>query len=255
VCSILCLISEQHNTEIQENRKLWARKPLLQKLYSQFYREISQRIKQDISGRTVELGSGIGSIKKHIPHCITTDIFQNPWLDQVENAYRLSFKNGEVSNLILFDVWHHLRYPGTALKEFSRVLSPGGRVVIFDPAMGLVGRLVFGHFHHEPLGMSDVIEWDAPSGFSGERDYYAAQANASRVFGSRAFASQLKDWRVVEVKYFSGLAYVASGGFRGPQLYPQALLPCMNLVDGVFSNHRILASRMLVVLEPRISQA
>jgi SAM-dependent methyltransferase len=231
----VCLSPEQHNIEILENRKLWEKKPLLHKVYSHFYREIAQRLKPAVPGLIVELGSGMGNVKEYIPQCITTDIFPNPWLDRVENAYRLSFDKGEVGNLILFDVWHHLQYPGTALNEFSRILAPGGRVILFEPAMGLIGRFVFGHFHHEPLGLEDEIQWNAPDGFSGEAAYYAAQGNASRVFRSAAFKDQLRMWQIADIKYFSGLAYVASGGFRGPQLYP-------------------LASRMLVVLEQKTPQ-
>jgi SAM-dependent methyltransferase len=192
----------------------------------------------------------MGNVKEHIPQCITTDIFPNPWLDCVENAYDLSFEDGAIAHLILFDVWHHLQYPGKALRGFARVLAPGGKVIIFEPAMGLLGRFVFGCFHHEPLGLTDPIEWEAPSGFSGhECEYYAAQANASRVFGSAGFSGKLLDWRVVEIRYFTGLAYVASGGFRGPQLYPEALWPCLNRIDSALSRFPKLASRMLIVLE------
>jgi SAM-dependent methyltransferase len=248
------LSPEQHNIEILENRKLWEKKPLLHKVYSHFYREIAQRLKPAVPGLIVELGSGMGNVKEYIPQCITTDIFPNPWLDRVENAYRLSFDKGEVGNLILFDVWHHLQYPGTALNEFSRILAPGGRVILFEPAMGLIGRFVFGHFHHEPLGLEDEIQWNAPDGFSGEAAYYAAQGNASRVFRSAAFKDQLRMWRIADIKYFSGLAYVASGGFRGPQLYPEGLLPCLNLIDASLSRLPSLASRMLVVLEQKTPQ-
>jgi len=79
--------------------------------------------------------------------------------------------------------------------------------------------------------------------------YYAAVANASRVFGSGDFDDKFRGWRVLEIKYFSALAYVASGGFRGPQLYPAALLPCLNWMDSLLSTVPKLASRMLVVLE------
>ena len=241
---------EQHNIEILENRDLWEKKPLLRKVYSEFYRAITSRVNPAHPGLTVELGSGMGNIKQHIPQCITTDIFPNPWLDRVENAYHLSFGQGEVANLILFDVWHHLRYPGTALKEFARVLAPEGRIILFEPAMGLIGRFVFGHFHHEPLGLKDEIEFNAPDAFSElEPTYYAAQGNASRVFGSATFKDALRPWRITEIKYFPGLAYVASGGFRGPQLYPEKLLPLVNLIDSAFSRFPKLASRMLVVLE------
>src|SRR5580698_5232543 len=130
---------EQHNIEIHQNRQNWDRKPGLRGVYQSFYREIAARIRRDVDGRTVELGSGLGNIKTVLPECLTTDIFPNPWIDRVEDAYQLSFESGSVGNLILFDVWHHLQFPGTALREFKRVLARGGRVIIFDPAMGLIG--------------------------------------------------------------------------------------------------------------------
>lgn len=250
VTNIVPFSLEQHNVEILQNREFWEKKPLLRKVYAQFYREITRRVNPAIPGLIVELGSGMGNVKQHIPKCITTDIFPNPWLDRVENAYHLSFNEGEIGHLILFDVWHHLKYPGTVLKEFSRVLAPGGRIIIFEPAMGHIGRFVFGRFHHEPLRLEEEIEWHAPESFSrDDPGYYAAQGNASRIFGSAAFEDNLRMWRITEIARFPGLAYVASGGFRGPQLYPEALWPLLNLIDSALSNFPALASRMLVVLE------
>jgi len=241
---------EQHNIEIHENRRHWERKPLLREVYAQFGREIAKRVDHTQPGLIVELGSGMGNIKQHLPDCITTDVFPNPWLDRVENAYELAFADGAVGHLILFDVWHHLEYPGTALREFYRVLNERGKVIIFDPAMGILGRFVFGSFHHEPLGLDLEIQWEAPDSFSRRSPgYYAAQGNASRIFGSGAFQEQLCSWRVAEVAYFSALAYLGSGGFRGPQLYPIAALPLLNRLDSFLSRFPILSSRMLVVLE------
>jgi SAM-dependent methyltransferase len=241
---------EQHNVEIHENRRHWERKPLLRKVYAQFGREIAKRVDHTQPGLIVELGSGMGNIKQHLPGCITTDVFPNPWLDRVENAYDLAFADGSVSHMVLFDVWHHLEYPGTALREFYRVLTGHGKVIIFDPAMGVLGRFVFGNFHHEPLGLNDKIRWEAPESSSRHSPgYYAAQGNASRVFGSTAFQERLRSWRVAEVAYFSALAYLGSGGLRGPQLYPMSALPLLNRVDSFLSRFPILASRMLVVLE------
>src|SRR5450432_4271355 len=157
--------ASQHNVEIASNRLKWQKKKLLQSVYRNFYSEISQRLRRGLSGQIVELGSGMGNIKDVIPECVTTDLFPNPWLDRQENAYRLSFADGSVSNLILFDVWHHLRYPATALAEFRRVVAKGGRVIVFDPAISWTGRLIYGLFHHEPVGMDLPFTWDAPVGF------------------------------------------------------------------------------------------
>jgi SAM-dependent methyltransferase len=241
---------EQHNREIHENFAYWRKKPLLRRIYGEFHREIAARINPSIPGIVVELGSGMGAIKKFIPECITTDVFFNPWLDAVENAYALTFRDTSVGHLILFDVWHHLEFPGTALREFHRVLQPGCRLIIFDPAMVLFCRIVFGLFHHEPLALRDPIAWEAPDSFAANTHrYYAAQGNASRIFSGDTFRDRLKAWSILEIKYFSGLAYLASGGLRGPQLYPESLLPILQGFDRILSRVPFLASRMLVVLE------
>jgi SAM-dependent methyltransferase len=243
----------QHNIEIHANTLHWQRKPLLRKIYREFYGEIASLVRRDIAGVTVEIGSGIGNLKTVIPDALATDIFPNPWLDRIENAYALNFPDDSVANLILFDVWHHLEYPGTALAEFHRVLAKGGRLIIFDPGMGLLGRLIYGCFHHEPLLLDKEIQWRAPAGFSPEAmSYYAAQGNAHRVFVKQEFASKLEAWNIVMKKQFAALAYVASGGFRGPQLYPEQLHGAVKLLDHVADlAPGLFATRLLVALEKR----
>jgi SAM-dependent methyltransferase len=243
---------DQHQREIEENREHWRRKPLLRRVYAQFYRDIAARIKPEHRGLIIELGSGMGNVKEHIPDCITTDVFPNPWLDRVENAYGLTFGDQTVGHLILFDVWHHIRYPGEALREFSRVLAHHGRIVIFDHAMGFLGKYVVGAFHHEPLGLENDIEWTAGEDFRPDNaGYYAAQGNASRIFTGEKFKAGLGEWEITEIKYYSGLAYLGTGGFRGPQLYPTALLPFFNSIDSVLSKFPSLSSRMLLVLDKK----
>ena len=148
--------------------------------------------------KIVELGSGLGNIHEVIPNCLRTDLFPNPWIDQIENAYQLSFADESVSDLILTDVFHHLKYPGTALKEFSRVLRKGGRVIMLEPCMSALGLLVYGILHDEPIAVTKEIEWDAPEDWSPEQiDYYAAQGNASRIFLGKRFRHKLGDWQKI----------------------------------------------------------
>lgn len=245
VCSL-----QQHNVEIHANRQRWEKKAVLRQVYAGFHAKILQSLRRDLPGPTVELGSGLGQIKQVIPNCITTDILPNPWLDQTENAYQLSFADRSVANLILFDVWHHLRHPGTALAELRRVLIPGGRLVIFDPCMSLLGLVVYGLCHHEPLGLRDRIDWSAPADFCPENpDYYAAAGNAWRAF-CRSPGADLTGWRRVETKRSAALSYVATGGFRAPQLYPAALLPLLQRMDAVLDFlPALFATRVLVTLE------
>ena len=239
------------NLEIHRNRARWDAKPVLRLAYLDFYRLLSSRLRRDLGGEVVELGSGIGMIKEVIPDCVTTDIFDNPWIERVENAYRLGFPDASVSNLILFDVFHHLRYPGDALREFNRVLVPSGRVLIFEPAVSCLGRVVYGLAHPEPLGLSKPIQWHRPGTDSPEQDgYYAAQGNASRIFSGAGAGRLEPDWRIIEITRLSAISYVAGGGFSRLQLYPLRAYALMKRLDTWCDRFPdLFATRMLVVLE------
>lgn len=239
-----------HNELIDKNHKLWKQKPLLRTVYKDLY-QIMDCYRSRLRGKTVELGSGLGSITDVIPDCIRTDLFPYPWIDQVENAYQLSFENDSLANLIMVDVFHHLRYPGMALKEFQRVLCNGGRVIMMEPGLGLLGHIVYGVFHIEPVGWKTEITWTAPEGWqSHDMDYYAAQGNATRIFVRKQFADKLTEWKIIEVKQIAALAYAASGGYSGPQLYPIVLYPFVKFMERILQFFpSLFATRLLIVLE------
>ena len=251
--SVVSSDAEQHNREIHENRKAWARKPVLRRAYAELYRTICENIEPSIQGSKVELGSGMSNIRDHLPECITTDLFPNPWLDRVENAYQLSFSDSSVGHLILFDVWHHLEHPANALAEFRRVLVPRGRVIILEPAMSVVGRLVYGNCHHEPLGFNTPLS-DQLADLSGPDStrYFAAQSSSHRIFVRRELPGLLDGWEIRTIRPITSFAYLGSGGFRGPQLYPQAFYQLVKLVDGILGlAPSLFAARLLVCISKK----
>lgn len=240
-----------HQDLINKNHELWNRKPILRSAYMDMYRLAANQLSSLPDSKIVELGSGMGHIREVIPNAIRTELFPYPWIDQIENAYQLSFADESVSDLILTDVFHHLRYPGTALKEFSRVLCKGGRVIMLEPCMSALGLLVYGVLHDEPIAVTKEIEWEASLGWSPKQiDYYAAQGNASRVFLKKRFRHKLAGWQTIETRRLSAIAYAASGGFSKPQLYPTAALPFIKKLEKVLDLFPILfATRLLVILE------
>ena len=240
-----------HQDLIDKNQEYWNRKPLLRALYGDFYRLISNHLSGLSDSKIAELGSGLGNIHDVIPECIRTDLFPNPWIDQIENAYKLSFADESVSDLILTDVFHHLKYPGTALKELSRVLRQGGKVIMLEPCISALGLIVYGALHDEPIAITKKIEWFAPESWKPENiDFYAAQGNATRIFVSNKFHANLKNWKRIQTIRLSAIAYAASGGYSKPQLYPTALLPFIKKLEKVLDLFPILyATRLLVILE------
>jgi SAM-dependent methyltransferase len=245
---------DRFNEEIQRNLKLWREKPVLKRVYRTFHETIARQLPDLPRGLVVELGSGAADITKVIPGCMRTDIFSNPWISRLENAYDLSFPDASVSALILFDVFHHLRYPGAALREFHRVLSPTGRVIIFEPCISLLGLFIYGMFHDEPVALKQPIQWEAPESWSpANLDYYAAQGNATRIFMHREIRIADFGWRVLTIKRLSAISYVASGGYSKPQMYPDKAFPLMRLIDKMCDlSPGIFATRLLVVLEKTV---
>lgn len=241
---------DQHNVEIDENRIHWESKKPLRLAYGQFYAAVAGEILHGLHGLKLEIGSGMGNIKQFIPDCITSDIFPNPWLDRMENAYALSFADHSISHLILFDVWHHLEYPANALREARRVLVPGGRIILMEPAMSVIGRLIYGSCHHEPLGFDKRFNAvPVELGESERKRYFAAQSSADRIFLKRELPGLLNGWNVDCIKKITSFAYLGSGGFRGPRLYPDFAISAVRLADSVLGlMPAVFAARLLIVL-------
>jgi SAM-dependent methyltransferase len=224
---------EQHQIEIEQNLAKWRNKPLLQKIYAGFYEKILQHIDANAAGAIVEIGSGIGNLKAHLPHAICTDLFPNPWLDLVCDGYELPFVDRSVSHMVLFDVFHHLRCPRAFLHEARRVLTANGRIILFEPFISMASFPVYGLLHHEP------VAWKSPINFAGEyprpRDYYAAQGNATRLFFRNEPTDWLAGWNVAHAEAFSAFSYLLSGGYSKPTMYPAAMLGAMRGLDRMLS--------------------
>ena len=244
------LTKNQHLIEIRRNQEAWQKKTVLQQTYAVLYDLICAQV-SSVEGPILELGSGIGALKEFLPNCVTTDIFPNPWLDRVENPYGLSFADASISNLILFDVFHHLQWPGSALQEFARVIRQHGRVILMEPGFGLLGKFVYRNFHHEPLGLDQPISWNRPVALGDSAgSYYAAQANAWRLFRLDEDVGRLPEWKTISVRPLAAMSYVASGGFSRPSLYPSFLFPFVRACDRVADLlPSVFATRLLVVLE------
>jgi len=239
---------EQHQKEIEQNLRAWNSKPLLQEIYAGFYRRILALIEPAIPGRIVEIGSGIGNLKAHLPQVVTTDLFPNPWLDLVCDAYRLPFPDASLSHLVLFDVFHHLRAPDAFLKEARRALTPSGRVILFEPYISFSSLPIYGLLHHEPVGWRKPIDRaDSPP----LNDYYAAQGNATRLFFRKEVAGWPEGWTIFHAEAFSCFHYLLSGGYSKPSLYPPRLVAALRKMDAVLSRWPgVFGGRCLVGLRP-----
>jgi SAM-dependent methyltransferase len=169
----------------------------------------------------------------------------------VESIYGLNLVDGSVSNLILFDVWHHLEHPANALAEARRVLVPRGRLILMEPAMSVCGRMVYGRCHHEPVGFgipfsTRIADMTKPD----SNRYFAAQSSAHRIFKNRELPALLEGWKMESIQQITSFAYWGTGGFSGPRLYPDLFYPVIHGLDkmlGFFPS--LFSARLLITLK------
>lgn len=232
-------------------REVWRRKPALRAVYHDIYRRLAAACRP---GRTLEVGGGSGNFKDFAPDVVATDVQAAPWLDLVCDAHALPFAAGAFDNIVAFDVLHHLHWPRHFISESQRILRPGGRLLMVEPAITPVSWVFYNYFHDEPvdLGADPLIEGPPER----ERDPYDAnQAIATLLFDRRraAFEAAFPDIRVKTRQWFSLFAYPLTGGFRRWSLIPAALVGPLLRLEAVLAPAlgRLMGFRLLLVLERR----
>jgi SAM-dependent methyltransferase len=243
------VVKREQALTLSDFRMLWDSKPVLRGVYQDYYQRIGFWIRGE---PTVELGAGAANLKESLPQLIASDIVPSPWLDLTLDAQALPFPNHSVSNLVGVDVLHHVEFPGEFLAEVERVLKPGGRVILVEPAITPVSWLVFKLAHPEPVDLRvNSLKRGRPG--SGRHPMDSNQAIPTLLVGrDRArLERQFPRLRVACVKRLSLVAYPLSGGFRPWCLLPLALVKPILRVERWISPvlGRIMGFRLLLVLE------
>ena len=235
------------------HRAHWEKKKTVRLLYRDFHRQLLDACPD---GRVLDIGSGTAHIKEFRPDIVSTDILSFPGIDAVADAHRLPFADKSFAGVVMLDVLHHLERPIEFLQEASRVLRPGGRLAMMEPAMTPLARGIYERFHEEPVDMK--ADPFAPVVIDPNRDPFDAnQAIPSLLFATEPARRRLEETipslGVRSVDWLSLFAYPMSGGFRKWSLIPAAAVGPMLAFERRLPKalKRRLAFRMMVVLERR----
>lgn len=233
------------------HRDRWKTKKSIRLLYRDFHRQLLESCPE---GTVLDIGGGTAHIKESRRNIVSADILRFPGIDVVADAHQLPFADGVFAGAVMLDVLHHLERPIDFLKEASRVLKPGGRLVMMEPAMTTLARRFYHHFHEEPVEMD--ADPFAPVSINPNRDPFDSnQAIPSLLFATAAARQRVEETipslRVQSVRWLSYLAYPLSGGFQKWSLIPAALVRPVLAVEAKMPEAvgRHFAFRMLVVVE------
>ncbi len=139
----------------EAHRQAWAANPALRALYQRWYGPgagpVAGSARWGGGSRSVP---GRGCAQQLIPELELSDVVQAPWHAHQLAAEALPFGEGQVGALVLFDVLHHLRSPARFLAEATRVLAPGGRVVLCEPYVSPLSFPIYRFLHEEGCDLS-----------------------------------------------------------------------------------------------------
>jgi SAM-dependent methyltransferase len=207
--------------------KIIQRKPFLRLIYSEIYEGFKRQVPLRADAKVVELGSGGGFIKEVIPNAITSDIRSVPGLDMHFSALSMPFPSNSLDALLMFDVFHHMPDVERFLREASRCLKPGGKILMVEPANTLWGRFIYGCFHHEPFSPTAGWRLDAcgpMSSANGALPWIVFKRDLD------TFQTHFPDLHLRRLRPFMPFRYILSGGVSMRQLMPSITYP---LVKGV----------------------
>lgn len=232
-------------------RGTWQNKAVLRAVYGDYYRRMVKHLNP---GPTLELGAGSGQLRDYLEDVVLTDIQTAPWLDAAADAQALPFRTGCFENIFMLDVLHHVEDPPRFFAEAARVLKPGGRLVMLEPAITPLSGVFYRYLHPEPVDMGQD-PFASPAANPRRSPYDANQAIPTLYFRRHRakFEHHFPDFRLVMVRNLSLFAYPLSGGYRRWSLVPAFLVrPLLLVEDGLLTLlGPAMAFRLFVLLERR----
>ncbi len=132
-----------------------------------YYGWIVEIFRPWVTGRTMEIGTGIGTISRQIfdhaeelilvepsshltaliPDSITKDPKVSIYNEMLE-THLPQVADGYCDTIIMVNVLEHIEDDGTALESLYRVLKPGGHLLLFVPALQILFSELDRHHGH-----------------------------------------------------------------------------------------------------------
>jgi SAM-dependent methyltransferase len=215
---------------LEEHRRLWAAKPVLQDVYAVWFDAILGALGE--SGSVLEIGAGPGFLSAHARRrprrlaWVAADIVPAPWNELSADATRLPFRGASFDGIAAIDLMHHLGRPAAFFEEARRVLRPGGRVVAVEPWVTPLSFPVYRWLHQE--GCRPRLDPWEPFGEPTADGKDPFEGDAAVVW-SLVRKTGAARWRELgfappRVTVLNGFAYLPTLGFRPGSLVPRSLL-------------------------------
>jgi SAM-dependent methyltransferase len=208
-------IDDPATTELR--KQIIASKPFLKAIYDEWYRTLADEL-PEINGKVLELGSGGGYCSQFIPELITSEAFPCSTVRLVADAQRLPFADGTLRAIVMTNVMHHLPNVREFLKEATRCLRSGGKILMIEPWVTSWSKFVYTRLHHEPFEPNSA-EWTFPpqgplSGANIAMPWIVFERDRAK------FEAEFPELSVEKIRPLMPFRYLVSGGVAMRNLMP-----------------------------------
>lgn len=90
--------------------------------------------------------------------CVGDDNWDYADIDIVSSAYAIPVETGKFDAILCIQVFEHLDAPEDALREFSRILRPGGRIYLSAPLLAGEHQQPYDFFRYTRYGYAKLAE-------------------------------------------------------------------------------------------------
>lgn len=222
-----------------------------QKLYEHQFVNVS-----DIDHKCVlEIGSGTSPLRKFHPGVLTSDVLDLDYLDFVFDCHEINqvseIADGSLDFITLTNVLHHLRDPLLFLNRAATKLKPGGKIILTEPYFSTLSSLIYKYLHHEPVvfDLHEPLLSEVTGRLASANQalphliFFSPKKWSDRLLGNYRFSKR-------QVRYFTSIAYMATGGISRKLPVPKFLYRAYFALDLLASQlaPKLFASFFTIVL-------
>lgn len=206
------------------------------------YEWMNRFIESDWEG--VELGCGAGLSRGFIrsKRLVLTDHADYDWLDVKRvDALHTPFEDASFDFAMSVNVIHHLAHPLRFFTEMSRILRPGGRLIVQDVHCSIFLRMALRLQRHEGYDYNVDVFDDSVICTDPEDEWAGNNAIVDLLLQDKArLLRSTPQLKLIHEGYSEFLTLLNSGGVVAKSAYIPLPMPVMGVVDRI---DRVLTKR------------
>ena len=191
--------------------------------------------------KIIEVGSGTGCIqlilKKKI---ILTDLIKYPWINKKINMTRMNLEKKYLNKVDIFIVnqtLHHCPNPAKTLKKMSQYLKKDGLILINEPEISIIYRVILYILKDEPWSLKTNIFNSKKNIFRSNNPWMANVATARLLFSDKKkFYHFFPQYKIIKNDLNEFFININSGGVNNDYFYiplNRFFLKILNAVDKI----------------------